>query len=500
MSRLLDNRYKIIRSLAHGGFGETFLAADTRLPSERLCVVKQLKLDTADPSVQTLAKARFTREAVVLEGLGQHHDQIPQLYAYFEEGGEFYLVQAYIEGHTLTQCIKQSGPWSEPQVQTLLNQLLPVLAYIHGKGIIHRDIKPDNIILRQRDGLPVLIDFGAVKEAVKTGVIAPGQPQPSVVIGTTGFMPPEQASGHPLVGSDLYALGLTAIYCLSGRLPSEIDDNPMTGELYWQPHAPGLSPRLTAVLNQVIRPIPKDRFASAQAMQRALGGRPVTLPAAQPAPAAPVPAALQLPTLSPQAAPAVTVTTQGATTQAVSPDASHHQPTGIAPAAPSIESAAPRRTGCRWLLWPLLVIVIAATSGTLSFALKRRSILFFSNDESDEVDLALLSSDVAKAVVEDFYRHVSDQNMLKARDLVGGSLAAQLDPSSTFFQQFDRVTVERLAVTQQTDTVVDLTGVNTYYYPDGTTQQEERTFTVEQQAFDPRIVASEFVQVTQPRQ
>ena len=496
--RLLDNRYRIIRSLAEGGFGSTFLAADTRLPSERPCVVKQLRLDATTPDLQTIAKARFTREAVVLEDLGRHHHQIPQLYAYFEEAGEFYLVQEYIEGKTLTQQVKAAGAWSGTQVQTLLQQLLPVLTYIHSKGIIHRDIKPDNIILRQHDSLPVLIDFGAVKEAVRTGFSQPGQPQPSVIIGTTGFMPPEQAAGHPTISSDLYALGLTAIYSLTGRLPQDIEDNPMTGELYWQALVPTLSPRLAAVLNQVIRPIPKDRFASAQAMQRALGAsaQPVAAPPPVPAPnPVPKPPISTSPTLPPVQSPQTTAT------RVVAQPAPAEPAPPVQTAVPKPAAATTRRGGCRWVLWVLLIVIIAGVSGSVSFVLKRRSILFFSNGDNGEViNPAVLSPDAAKAVVEDFYRYVSAGDMDQTRTLVGGTLAEQLDPNGTFFQQFDRVSVERLTVTDQTDSTINLTGFNTYYYPDGTTQEEERTFTVEMMGTDPRLVASEFVRVSRPRQ
>ncbi len=235
MSQLLDNRYRILRNLAEGGFGTTFLAADTRTPSQRRCVVKQLKPTAPDTGMQAEFNARFTREAAVLEELGQGHLQIPLLYAYFEENGQFYLVQEHIEGETLTQQVQTHGPWDEGAVRTLLEQLLPVVNYIHDRNIIHRDIKPDNIILREPDRLPVLIDFGAVKDAVGVGRLPTGgrsQPGPvSLVIGTPGFMAPEQGVGRPVFSSDLYALGLTAIYCLTGQFPQDLDSDPHTGQI-----------------------------------------------------------------------------------------------------------------------------------------------------------------------------------------------------------------------------------------------------------------------------
>ncbi|NJN48723.1 MAG: serine/threonine protein kinase [Alkalinema sp. RL_2_19] len=250
------------------------MAEDTRTPSQRRCVVKQLKPVAATSGLQEIIKQRFTREAAVLEELGHDNRQIPLLYAYFEEQNEYYLVQEYIQGETLTQRVQRHGLWSEATVQNLLQQMLPVLAYIHDRGIIHRDIKPDNIILRQKDGIPVLIDFGAVKEAMNSAMSAPGQvvgpPAPSMVIGTAGFMAPEQAVGRPMFSSDLYALSLTVIYCLTGKLPNELENNPTTGEIYWQRSCPHLEPTLAAALAQAILPNSHGRFATAQAMMQAL--------------------------------------------------------------------------------------------------------------------------------------------------------------------------------------------------------------------------------------
>ncbi|MEL7502049.1 MAG: serine/threonine-protein kinase [Cyanobacteria bacterium J06554_6] len=500
--RLLDNRYKVVRSLADGGFGTTFLAVDTRLPSNRQCVVKQLKLDAQDPTVQALAKDRFNREAVVLEALGHRHQQIPQLYAYFEEAGQFYLVQEYVEGDTLTQRVQRQGRWRATAVQTLLGQLLPVLAYVHDKGIIHRDIKPDNIILRQSDDLPVLIDFGAVKEALKTNVAAPGQPQPSVVIGTSGFMPPEQATGHPTFSSDLYALGLTAIYALTGQLPQAIAANPMTGEIDWQPLASDLPPRLAAVLSQVIRPIPRDRFASATAMMRALSLAPPAAASSPRLPRLPEPpenGTRPGPESGTAAKPAATYT-EANPTRVVNPAAAQTAAVASPPEAPAAPVKSANRGGCRWLLWGTLIVAIALASGVTSFVLKRRSIVFFSRDSVAVLTIETdLTPAVARSTIEAFYEHVSNQSMDQARALVGGTLAEQLDPNSTFFQQFDRVSVENLAVTAETGNRLELLGNNTYYYPDGSTQEEERTFTVQLIDGQPLIVASKFVRVIKAR-
>jgi serine/threonine protein kinase len=262
-SILLNNRYQIIRPLGKGGFGETFLAEDTHLPSRRICVVKQLKPVTNNPKVYDLIQQRFNREAAILEQLGQGNEQIPNLYAYFAENGHFYLVQEWIEGPTLSQKSQVQG-CDEIFVTQLLVSLLPVLDYIHSLGIIHRDIKPNNIIWHQLDDKPVLIDFGIAKEIMNTVVDDQGEPS-SIIVGTQGFMPPEQAIGRPVYSSDIYSLGMTAIYLLTGKLPHELQFLPETNEINWYSDA-NISSHLAAVLNKAINPHQNLRYPNAKAM------------------------------------------------------------------------------------------------------------------------------------------------------------------------------------------------------------------------------------------
>jgi serine/threonine-protein kinase len=132
-----------------GGFGQTYIAQDTRRPGNPICVVKHLKPGT-DPRVFDTAKRLFNSEAETLEKLG-NHDQIPRLLAYFDENQEFYLVQEYIEGHTLAEELIPGKRWSESQVIQLLQEVLEILEFVHRQGVIHRDIKPDNIIRRASD-------------------------------------------------------------------------------------------------------------------------------------------------------------------------------------------------------------------------------------------------------------------------------------------------------------------------------------------------------------
>jgi serine/threonine protein kinase len=260
---LLNNRYRVLRVLGNGGFGETFLAEDTQMPSGRRCVIKQLKPIANNPQVYQLVQERFRREAAILEELGNSCYQIPTLYAYFVEDGEFYLVQEYIEGQTLTQILQQ-GLLSESSVKEILINILPVLDYVHSKGIVHRDIKPDNILIRNSDRKPVLIDFGAVKETMGTTITASGNSVQSIVIGTPGFMPMEQSVGRPVFASDIYSLGLTAIYLLTGKIPQEFTTNPVTGEVVWRNFALGITPTFARILEKSIQPIANDRYLNAR--------------------------------------------------------------------------------------------------------------------------------------------------------------------------------------------------------------------------------------------
>lgn len=267
---LLNNRYQIVDAIASGGFGETFLGEDTQMPSRRRCAIKRLKPKAEQARVYPIIQDRFRREAIALEKLGETGDRIPRLYAYFEEDGRFYLVQEWIEGEILTNRVLRQGSFSESEVRNLLLDLLPVLDTIHGNGLIHRDIKPDNIILRHPDGKPVLIDFGAVKETMGTVLNSRGNPTPSLAIGTPGFMPSEQAAGHPFFASDIFSVGVTAIYLLTGKTPQELPVDGNTAELQWRELVPEIDPEFAAILDRAIRFHPGDRFSCAREMLDAL--------------------------------------------------------------------------------------------------------------------------------------------------------------------------------------------------------------------------------------
>jgi serine/threonine protein kinase len=262
----IGGRYKIIRTLGGGGFGETFVAEDLQLPDRMKCVVKRLKPQTNDPFVLQTARRLFETEAIVLHRLGKH-PQIPQLLAHFEENQEFYLVQELIEGHCLDEELVQ--PMPEPQVISLLLDVLSVLEFVHQQNTIHRDLKPANLIRRQQDGKLVLIDFGAVKQIPNQLVSTTNPTNVTVAIGTPGYMPSEQSSGKPRPCSDIYALGIIAIQALTAKLPGQLPEDPATGEIVWHELAP-VSPSLAAIIDRMVRYDFRTRYQTATEVIEAL--------------------------------------------------------------------------------------------------------------------------------------------------------------------------------------------------------------------------------------
>ena len=233
IGRTLRNRYRIIKKLGSGGFGTTYLAQDLDC-RDRDCVVKHLEQQEHSPDVFSIAKRLFDKEAEILHRLGEH-DQIPRLYAHFEEGGEFYLVQEFVEGQDLSQEIVPEKAWSERQVVQLLTEILEVLEFVHQEDVIHRDLKPANIMRRKQDNKLILIDFGAIKEISSKSTNSQGQTT-TVPIGTLGYMPSEQNHGYPKLSSDVYAVGMIAIQALTGVKPRHLQRDSDT-EIIWRERA-----------------------------------------------------------------------------------------------------------------------------------------------------------------------------------------------------------------------------------------------------------------------
>lgn len=203
----LRDRYRVTQALAQGGFGATFLAQDDSLPGQPWCVIKQLRPSINTPDILPMARELFAREAQTLGKIG-NHPQVPRLLDYFETDREFYLVQEFVNGLTIQQEIKRKGPMSEAGIKQFLSEILGILKYIHSQQVIHRDIKPNNLIRRSEDGRLVLIDFGAVKNQVSKTYSSQieNTTLTAFSVGTNGFAPPEQIAMRPVYASDIYAV------------------------------------------------------------------------------------------------------------------------------------------------------------------------------------------------------------------------------------------------------------------------------------------------------
>lgn len=263
----LMGRYTIRKVLGSGGFGETYIAEDTQRPGNPACVVKQLRPNSNNPKLFQLARRLFQQEAETLEKLGKH-EQIPQLLAYFEEDQEFYLVQEFIPGQPLSSELSLGKQVPEFRVVAIVQELLTILEFVHSYHVIHRDIKPNNVIRRRSDGKLVLIDFGAVKEISqlaederRTGF--------TVGIGTQGYMPNEQCAGNPRFNSDVYAVGMTGIQALTGLSPNQLTQDKNTGEIPWR-HRAQVSYAFAEVLSKMVRYDFRKRYQSATEALQAL--------------------------------------------------------------------------------------------------------------------------------------------------------------------------------------------------------------------------------------
>lgn len=267
LGTVLQNRYCLIKVLGQGGMARTYLAKDQGRFNE-LCALKELIPAQTENYFLEKSRQLFQREATILYQI--QHPQVPQFRATFEQDLRLFLVQDYVEGKTYRTLLNErkvaGTTFTQAEVLHLLQQLLPVLAHLHSRGIIHRDITPDNIILRESDAKPVLIDFGVVKElatrlqSVNTTI---------TTVGKWGYAPSEQMqTGKAYPSSDLYALAVTAVVLLTGREPQELLDNTQLS-WNWQSWAT-VSPEVGRMLNQMLSYQPGDRYQSVVEVARVL--------------------------------------------------------------------------------------------------------------------------------------------------------------------------------------------------------------------------------------
>jgi WD40 repeat protein len=262
---LLAARYRALKPIGQGGFSRTFLAVDESKTAKPRCIIKQFL-----PKAANRAKASelFCQEAVRLEKLGSL-SQIPELLAHIEQDNHQYLVQEYIDGQSLAQELLEEGAFSEAQIRQMLQDLLPVLQFIHNGQVIHRDIKPENIIRRFPKGDLVLVDFGAAKVITGTALVITG-----TVIGTPGYAAPEQAIGKATFASDIYSLGVTCIHLLTHVDPFELY-SVSEGAWIWRDFLPSpVSESLGRVIDKMLEQATKRRYQSALEVLQDLNSSP----------------------------------------------------------------------------------------------------------------------------------------------------------------------------------------------------------------------------------
>jgi serine/threonine-protein kinase len=253
--------YQVLRTLGRGGMGTTYLAWDKTNPHSRpplLLVLKEMNADMAQ-----IAKARelFEREARVLKSL--QHPGIPKYYDFFVENTRKYLAMELIHGQNLEQLIYQKGPLNITKAIEWSIQVCDILTYLHSleSPLVHRDVKPANLMIRNLDNRLILLDFGAVKEI--------GTPL-GTRIGAEGYSAPEQSRGKPCPQSDIYGLGATIIFLLTGKPPMEYSSFQENGYNFDVAKIPAVTPDLGKVIQKACEPNLRDRYADAGELALAL--------------------------------------------------------------------------------------------------------------------------------------------------------------------------------------------------------------------------------------
>src|SRR5438034_10420827 len=265
LQRALAGRYLLERRLGHGGMGVVYLARELRL--DRRVAIKLLPPERA---LQPTARQRFLREARTAAQLS--HPGIVPIFAVHEVSDFVYFAMAYVDGDTLGGRVRQRGPLPHDTAARLLEEVARALAYAHDRGVVHRDVKPDNILLDLATGRALVSDFGIARVGSDTTT------GPQRVVGTAEFMSPEQVLGERVdPRSDLYSLGVVGFFALSGELPF-VGPNDMSvlARHVSEPApplasvAPGVPPRLAATIDRCLAKDPDARFPNGEALADAL--------------------------------------------------------------------------------------------------------------------------------------------------------------------------------------------------------------------------------------
>ncbi|NEQ21015.1 MAG: protein kinase [Microcoleus sp. SIO2G3] len=255
------HQYQVLRTLGQGGMGTTYLAWDKGGWINGHPILLVLKEMNADMAQVAKAQELFDREARTLKSLS--HSGIPKYYDFFVEGGKKYLAMELIHGQDLEQRVLVNGPVAPPQAIEWMIQACDILDYIHSCNppLIHRDIKPANLMVRHRDNQVVVLDFGAVKE-IGTA--------PGTRIGAEGYSSPEQDRGSPVTQSDLYAIGPTLIFLLTGVMPLKFYKKRGSGYGFDVSTIPTITPQLREVIERVCESKVRDRYQTAKELSKAL--------------------------------------------------------------------------------------------------------------------------------------------------------------------------------------------------------------------------------------
>ncbi len=263
----LAGEYSLQRELGRGGMGIVYLARDVQL--DRDVAIKVLPTHLARTAA---ARERFVREARMAASLS--HPHIVPIHRVGEAGGFVFFVMSYVEGETLGERLRAHGPLPPVQATRVLREVAWALAYAHGRGIVHRDVKPDNILLEAGTGRALVTDFGIAHG----GEDAAPDTDPGRIMGTAHFMSPEQGASEQVDGrSDIYSLGVVGYLAVSGRLPFESPNLPalLVRQATEAPPsvmtaAPGLPPALAAAIDRCLARDPDGRFADGEALAAAL--------------------------------------------------------------------------------------------------------------------------------------------------------------------------------------------------------------------------------------
>ena len=275
----LAGEYSLQRELGRGGMGIVYLAREVQL--DRDVAIKVLPANLARTAE---SRERFVREARTAAGLS--HPNIVPIHRVGEAGGFVFFVMSYVEGETLGERLRTRGPLPPADAMRVLREVAWALAYAHGRGIVHRDVKPDNILLEAGTGRALVTDFGiAHVHAHDRPVTDPGK-----IMGTAHFMSPEQAANEPVDGrSDIYALGVVGYLAVSGRLPFDAPNVPalLVRQATEAPPsvmraAPGLPSALGAAIDQCLARDPANRFTDGEALAAALAPTPESRPSLPP--------------------------------------------------------------------------------------------------------------------------------------------------------------------------------------------------------------------------